>query len=204
MMVASQADGGNAVVKFSMNLPHGYRRDEVLRFHARDAEALAERVEGHRISKGVTVEGVPVRVEITLEESRAACRADADELLSRSGKAAIEGIAKSMLGLWIDPSEFERSVRRDVLLGKVVKRQIGLRIPQTATVFEAIAWAVMGQQISVQFALTLRRSFIELGAKRHSSGLWCHPDAKATLKISADDLGKRKFSRAKAETILRV
>jgi DNA-3-methyladenine glycosylase II len=84
-----------------------------------------------------------------------------------------------------------------------VQRQPGLRIVQSATVFEALTWAIIGQQINLPFAIALRRTFIMLAGRRHSSGLWCYPEAADAARVALDDFTTRKFSRAKAETLVR-
>ncbi|HEX5344124.1 MAG TPA: DNA-3-methyladenine glycosylase 2, partial [Duganella sp.] len=84
------------------------------------------------------------------------------------------------------------------------RKQPGLRIVQSATVFEALTWAIIGQQINLSFAIALRRTFILQAGRQHSSGLWCYPDAHAAAALTVDDLTSRKFSRAKAETVLRL
>jgi DNA-3-methyladenine glycosylase II len=75
---------------------------------------------------------------------------------------------------------------------------------QSATVFEALTWAIMGQQINLSFAIALRRSFIQVAGIAHSSGLLCYPEAQKVARIDIDALLSRKFSRAKAETLLRL
>jgi DNA-3-methyladenine glycosylase II len=71
-------------------------------------------------------------------------------------------------------------------------------------VFEALTWAIIGQQINLSFAIALRRSFILLAGRQHSSGLWCYPDAHSAAALPLDALTGHKFSRAKAETLLRL
>jgi DNA-3-methyladenine glycosylase II len=70
-------------------------------------------------------------------------------------------------------------------------------------VFEALTWAIIGQQINLPFAISLRRTFILQAGRQHSSGLWCYPEAADVARLSAEDLTSRKFSTAKAETLLR-
>jgi DNA-3-methyladenine glycosylase II len=109
-----------------------------------------------------------------------------------------------MLGLRIDPTPFEQAVRHDPLLGPVVARQPGLRVIQSATVFEALTWGVIGQQINLPFAISLRRTFIGQAGRPHSSGLWCYPEAADVARLDIEQLTSRKFSSAKAETLLRL
>ena len=42
------------------------------------------------------------------------------------------------------------------------------------------------------------------GGPPHSSGLWCYPEAADVAKLPVEDLTTRKFSRSKAETLVRL
>jgi DNA-3-methyladenine glycosylase II len=75
---------------------------------------------------------------------------------------------------------------------------------QSATIFEAMTWAIIGQQINLSFAIALRRTFIGLAGRAHPNGLWCYPEAADVARLELDQLTSRKFSRAKAETLLRL
>jgi DNA-3-methyladenine glycosylase II len=71
-------------------------------------------------------------------------------------------------------------------------------------VFEALTWAIIGQQINLPFAIALRRTFIQLAGRVHHAGLLCYPEAADVARLDLDQLTSRKFSRAKAETLLRL
>lgn len=191
-------------MKFSLKLPQSYRSREILAFHARDPEGLAEQVEEDHFRKGFVLNDIPVAIDIFLRSRKADCEVLADGILTATSSHALERIARNLLGLTIDPDPFEAITISDPLLGRLVAKQKGLRIPQTATPFEAITWAVIGQQINLPFAVALRRILIVLAGKQHSSGLWCYPDAAAVARLNPHDLGQRKFSRAKAETLVRL
>ena len=183
-------------------LPAGYRHADAFTFHGRDADALAEQVEPEagRIRKGVLLGGVPVMLDITLHADRAECSVASD---GAAPGAAVHDALVNMLGLRIDPAPFEAAVGDDALFGPVVARQPGLRVIQSATVFEALTWAIIGQQINLPFAIALRRTFIGLAGRAHSSGLWCYPEAGDVARLDLEQLTSRKFSGAKAETLLR-
>lgn len=190
---------------FSLELPAGYRVQDVLAFHSRDAESVAEQVQPDAIRKGMLLGGVPVLLSVALPS--AACEADIE--LPRARKvpaqlaAQIEAAARNILGLHIDPAPFVDFARGDALLGPLVARQPGLRIVQSATVFEALTWAIIGQQINLSFAIALRRTFILQAGRQHQAGLWCYPEAADVARLQVEDLTSRKFSRAKAETLIR-
>nr|WP_315253825.1 DNA-3-methyladenine glycosylase 2 [uncultured Duganella sp.] len=198
---------------YTLELPPDYRLDDVLAFHRRDTESIAEEVSAERLRKGVLLEGVPVLLDIALPpSSRAAAAAGAiasitahaDGTLSAAGQQQARDAVLNILGLRIDPAAFYAFVKKDQLFATLVRKQPGLRIVQSATVFEALTWAIIGQQINLSFAIALRRTFILQAGRQHSSGLWCYPDANTAAALSVDDLTTRKFSRAKADTLLRL
>jgi DNA-3-methyladenine glycosylase II len=193
-----------AAYELSLALPPGYRTQDLIAFHGRDLEGVAEQVAPGRIRKGVLLDGVPVLLDLALAPQAAICRVEADGALAGSTRARADEALLNILGLRIDPAPFEAFARTDPLLGPVVQRQPGLRIVQSATVFEALTWAIVGQQINLAFAIALRRTFILQAGRRHSSGLWCYPEAADVARLDAEVLTSRKFSRSKADTLLRL
>lgn len=188
----------------ALDLPAGYRTADVLAFHSRDAEGIAEQVSPDGLRKGVLLDGTPVLLEVDFGREAARCTVDADGDLSPALLAQARDALLNILGLRIDPAAFAEFARNDPALGPVVARQPGLRIVQSATVFEALTWAIIGQQINLPFAIALRRSFIQLAGRAHASGLWCYPEAADVARLALEDLTSRKFSRSKAETLLRL
>ena len=191
----------------TLPLPPRYRAREVLAFHGRDPEGLAERVEGNRLSKGVVLAGAPTVITLELMADRVRCRADAAGAAAAPAAALRRGLrtlAVRLLGLHMDPQPFEARWRRDPLIGPLVRRRRGLRIPLTASPFEALSWAVIGQQINLPFAIQLRRAVIRATDSRHPGGLWCCPEAAQIAQLDAGTLRALKFSGAKADTLLRV
>jgi DNA-3-methyladenine glycosylase II len=190
-------------IALSIALPADYRRQDVMSFHGRDAEGLAERIAGERIRKGVMIKGAPAVLEIDLgaQPGQALCTVDVD---GAPVEDQAHGMLLNVLGLRIDPAPFEAAVASDPLFAPLVARERGLRVIQSASVFEALSWAIIGQQINLGFAIALRRTFIGLAGRAHNSGLWCYPDAEDAARLDLDQLTSRKFSRAKAETLLRL
>jgi DNA-3-methyladenine glycosylase II len=189
------------VLQFDIALPKDYRLADMLAFHGRDQEGTAEQVTDNNLRKGVMLDGVPAVFDVRLASGVAHCRVEADGAMPAT---EAHEVVQSILGLRIDPAPFVKQVSKDAMLGPLVKRAPGLRIMQSATVFEALTWAIIGQQINLSFAIALRRTFILQAGNQHSSGLWCYPQADAVARLDVDDLTSRKFSRSKAETLLRL
>ncbi|MYN09453.1 DNA-3-methyladenine glycosylase family protein [Pseudoduganella aquatica] len=193
-------------MKHSIALPQGYRLHDVLAFHSRDAESVAEQISPERLRKGVVMDGVPLVIDIALggaDTGLAEYAVQAGVALPPALAEQARNAVLNVLGLRIDPQPFLDFAANDSLLGELSRRQPGLRIVQSATVFEALTWAIIGQQINLPFAISLRRTFILQAGVEHSSGLWCYPDAAGASRLQVGDLTSRKFSRAKAETLLR-
>ncbi len=185
-------------------LPPGYRVADVIAFHGRDAEGVAELVSPEGLRKGVLLDSVPTLLDIRFDGPHARCRIACDGPATPALVALVQDALLNVLGLRIDPAAFATFVHDDPMLGPVLARQPGLRIVQSATVFEALTWAIIGQQINLTFAIALRRTLIQLAGRPHSSGLWCYPEAQDVARLALEDLTSRKFSTAKAETVLRV
>ena len=106
-----------------------------------------------------------------------------------------------MLGLNQPVETFESKYTDHGQIRRLLAHSAGLRVPQTASPFEALSWAIIGQQVSVSAAVSIRRKFITAANIRHSSGLLCFPDAHAVLDMGEDVLRNSGFSRTKATAL---
>ena len=194
--------------ELTLELPPGYRQADALAFHARDGAGVAEQTSAEsspaRIRKGVLLCGIPVLLDIALHPAQAICSVQADGALPAGAMAMAEAALPGMLGLRIDPLPLAALAAGDALLAPLLRARPGLRIMQSASVFEALSWAIIGQQINLSFAIALRRTLILQAGRQHGSGLWCYPEALDVARLDPETLTSRKFSRAKADTLLRV
>ena len=189
---------------WSLPLPPGYRQADVLAFHGRDAQGVAEQVTPDGLRKGILQQGLPVLLEVDFTATQALCRAEIDGPVTEGMQDALHGVLINILGLRIAPEPFAQLVAGDPLMGPLARANGSLRIVQSATPFEALTWAIIGQQINLPFAIALRRTFILQAGRRHGGGLWCYPEARDVARLELEQLTDRKFSRAKAETLLRL
>ena len=192
------------LLHWTLPLPAGYRRDDVIAFHSRDGEAVAEQVTPTGLRKGILLRGSAVVLDVAFTDDAAVCRAEIDGSANGDLQTPLHGALLNILGLRIDPQPFAQLAAGDPLLAPLVRLNPGLRIVQSASPFEALTWAIIGQQINLSFAISLRRTFILQAGRRHGSGLWCYPEARDVARLSVEDLTSRKFSRAKADTVLRL
>ncbi|HEX3583844.1 MAG TPA: hypothetical protein VH087_18910 [Thermoanaerobaculia bacterium] len=175
---------------FRIPLPGDYTPRYALRYMSRDPESVSERGDARSFAKALLVDGKPVVVNVDFRDSHA-------RVSSAARRAAVEPAVLRLLGLPFDPAPFEAKHRR------LVGARRGMRVPQTATVFESIVWAICGQQVNLAFAYKLRRAVIELAGKR-VDGMYAHPHPPAVARLDYDDLTRRQFSRRKAEYLIDV
>ncbi|PHM54976.1 DNA-3-methyladenine glycosylase family protein [Xenorhabdus hominickii] len=185
-------------------LPSNYHTSGFLAFHQRDEMGISEIVQQNQIKKGIMWHDNPALLTITIEENRAKLQLDIDGDKSRYSHEALLDLVSHMLGLKQPVEKFETIYQDHPVIGELITRQKGLRIYQSATPFEALSWAIMGQQISLSAAISIRRRFIQAIGIQHSSELLCHPTYKQVIQCSEHDLRQCGFSVGKANALLSV
>ncbi|WP_343034917.1 DNA-3-methyladenine glycosylase 2 [Aromatoleum diolicum] len=176
--------------------------EDILAFHRRDTQMLAERVEAATLHKGLAWQGLPACLTIRFAARRAEAELAIDGAAGADATGALRRMVAHMLGLTQPVEVFEQAYHAHPQLGPLIARHPGLRVPQSATPFEALSWAVTGQQISIKAALSLRRKFIQAAGLQHSGGLWCYPDAERVAALSDAALRAAGFSQGKTQTLI--
>ncbi|MGZ5076068.1 MAG: DNA-3-methyladenine glycosylase family protein [Methylobacter sp.] len=194
----------HTVLTCALELPKHYRTGDILAFHKRDALAIAESVDDHSLRKGLVWNDQAACLTISFHQNSADAELIIDGMANANGADIFYGMVRRMLGLNQLVEDFEQIYRHHPQIGKLIAQQPGLRVPTTATVFEALSWAITAQQISVKAAISIRRKLIQTAGLLHSSGLFCYPDAKQLVRVSESDLRQIGFSKNKAQTLLTV
>ncbi len=90
-------------------------------------------------------------------------------------------------------------------LAPLVAGRLGLRIPQTPDLFDGLTWVIVGQQINLAFAYTLRRRLAEktgVPVAGGIGGLLAPPTAEGVANLTVEELAAVQFSRRKAEYLI--
>ncbi|MSP81705.1 MAG: DNA-3-methyladenine glycosylase 2 family protein [Alphaproteobacteria bacterium] len=183
-----------------IELPAGFLPGPVLRYHGRDPSGPTERVAGLELRKAILIGGAPHVLAIRLEGRSAALTCDPAP--GDAERGSVQAIARRLLGLHDEPPGLARLARHDRHVARLVRARPGLRIPLTATPFEALVWAILGQQINLAFAGTLRRRVIAACGRPHPSGMIAHPTPGAVAGLGGRDLIALQVSTAKARYLL--
>jgi len=180
---------------FTIALPEEFQRGAVLGYFGRDPESVCERVSGEELWISANFETGPGVVHLTFGQDDVLC-----EVTGGTGLEAHRGVVR-MLGLRQDPKSFEQLAAK---LGhaSLVEGRCGLRMPLTFSLYDAVVWSILGQQVNLAFAYTLRRRLTEKVGTRLTDRLVSPPLPSDVAKLTVDELLPLQFSRRKAEYLI--
>jgi 3-methyladenine DNA glycosylase/8-oxoguanine DNA glycosylase len=147
--------------RYALRYGGPFHVQETLRYLARDPGNLAERVSGATYRRFFPLGARQVALSLTLRPGR--CEVAVQGTLAPAQKLALHGRLVRFLGLEQPLAAFYRAVRDDAVMAPIVGSLRGARIQQVPSLWEALCWAIIGQQINLAFAYRLRNRFIALG-----------------------------------------
>lgn len=103
--------------------------------------------------------------------------------------------------------DFYEIARTDTILKRIVPKYNGLRIMGIPDLFEALAWAIIGQQINLTFAYTLKKRFVEQYGESYvveGYTYWLFPEHTKIASMEVDELRELQFTVRKAEYIIGI
>ena len=102
---------------------------------------------------------------------------------------------------------FYELLSKNVALKELPHLYFGARLVGIPNLFEALCWAIIGQQINLTFAYKLKRSLVEQYGEKEVVGnivYYLFPTPEVLAKLDRDELVGMKFSRQKIDYILNV
>lgn len=114
---------------------------------------------------------------------------------------------RDWLDLDTDLEAFYDMAKRDPLLQHAVREFYGLRSIGIPDFFEAICWGILGQQINLPFAYTLKRRFVEtfgVSVEWEGRKFWAFPRPETIADLTVEDLIPLQISRRKSEYLITV
>jgi DNA-3-methyladenine glycosylase II len=143
----------------------------------------------------------------TVEDPRISVKLESDRKISSNVKTQAKTLLTAILDVKFDPKPFYEQASNDEILKEITRRLNGLRIPSTATVFEALYDSIIEQQISLDVAHVLETKTVKtfgdtlkLDNRRYFA--YPTPDRLASAKIK--ELRNCGLSTRKAEYIIGI
>lgn len=189
-----------------IELPTEFKFEHTLAFLRRSPKELLHRVDGDRVIKAIEVNGKPVVFHLEAGDGKLMVTTRNGKL-SESDKATMITYVRDWFDLDTNLKPFYKMARKDDLLKPLVKTYHGYRIVGQPDLFESLVWAVLGQQINLGFAYTLKGRFVTSFGKQvqldgHPHFLFPTPDVVSEIK--PEQLLALQFSRQKAAYTINI
>ncbi|AWH89730.1 DNA-3-methyladenine glycosylase 2 family protein [Limnobaculum parvum] len=199
----------NSSSEFALKLPDDFTPDYAWRYHLRDKDSLSEHLDKTGFTKALWVNGYPVVIHLQIDGHTANCRWTLpEEFIANSEQPVgveIHRQVMRLLGLNTDVLGFRSNARQNKHMARLIESTSAIYVPMTANPFESLVWAIIGQQINLTFAATLRQALIKLaGPVIGQDGFRIHPSAKEISELEPHQLTDIRFSRSKAQYLIGV
>jgi DNA-3-methyladenine glycosylase II len=193
------------MTKIQLPVPDEFDYEMNFQFLERSPKELLHRLEEKSVMKLVKYEGEKILFSV-----KPATRKLVIEFLNGDPSVRAKSFVKQYVREWFDLENdlkpFYTLASSDKLLKDLVKKYFGYRIMGQPDLFESLVWAVLGQQINLQFAYTLKQRFVEHFGERlfwNEQSYFLFPSATLVAGLRDDMLLPLQFSRQKSKyTIL--
>ncbi|WNB91192.1 DNA-3-methyladenine glycosylase [Bacillus sp. NEB1478] len=187
-----------------INTPLDFNFMECLVFLGRSDKEILHQIESEILYKLIKVKNQLILLKIRASQNTLMIEFP-DRKPSEEDLEKVTAFVTEFFDLKRDISGFYEIALTDQVLKKAVNTYKGLRIIGIPDLFEALTWAIMGQQINLTFAYTLKSRFIEqYGEKLEFDGrtFWLYPPFEKIAALKVEDLRKFQFTTRKAEYVI--
>ena len=139
----------------------------------------------------------------SLEKPELSAELQGEGLTSDNVEVATDKVAW-ILGVGQELEPFYASAQGDPAMAAITQRFHGLHMPHTASVFEALVLAILGQQIATNVARIIRTLLIETYGPRQTidgETYYAFPRPETLAALRVEDLRGMKLSQRKAEYV---
>lgn len=183
----------------NLPVPQAFSFDECLIFLNRSPLECLHRVVGQTVIKALRVKDDNILFQLDFYKKQLRITF-LNGLPEEAQQLAVVTFVKEWLDVDRDLSRFYEICEKDPLLQGLPEAYYGLRLVAIPDLLESLSWAIIGQQINLRFAYTMKARLVELcGEKIHFEGqdYWVFPEAAQIARLSDEALREAQFSRQK-------
>lgn len=177
-----------------------FRFDLALLYLQRSPDEIIDLVRDGRHHRVITGAGSLALIAISLSNPGLL------EVRLLAGSAGPERIEEAVRGLYPLADQPIEHIHDEPLAVRLHDSFLGLPVVQTLTPWEALVWAILGQQINIAFAYRLKRAFVEHFGDRIAFAnkiYFGFPDPERVANLDHErDLLPLQFSRQKSRYII--
>jgi DNA-3-methyladenine glycosylase II len=191
-------------------LPEPFRYEQNLGYLSRSTNECLFYVDNSDIYKLLEIGDNRLIIAVNSEDNMQLCIRiipHADETLAPCIREDVAHYVWEWFDLGTDLTPFYELAKGDPLLSQVTQDFYGLRLMGIPDLFEAMSWGIIGQQINLTFAYTLKRRLVEaFGTRLDWNGrtYWAFPAPERIAGLAPEALTALQFKGKKAEYLIGV
>jgi len=193
--------------KIKIELPKTFDFNLCLTYLNQSSLEMLHEVGGGFVRKLVYFTGNPILLDIRQKDNKLVVENLNGGKLNVAWKHAIRNMVTDWFDLDRDIQPFYKMAANDTILNKVIKSHNGLRLMGIPDLFEALSWAILGQQINLTFAYKLKKRLVENYGKSFEykcTTYYAFPEARKIAALNTQDLRPYQISQRKAEYLIGI
>jgi DNA-3-methyladenine glycosylase II len=189
-------------------VPEAFSFDENLKYLSRSSNECLFKIKDERIYKALLMEKETFIIEVSGEHGDyITVRFLGNPSPPQSVREAAALYVHEWFDLGRDLHPFYELAKSDELLEKAVESFYGLRVMGIPDLFEALCWGILGQQINLTYAYTLKRRLVESFGRsvmHEGQAYWVFPNPEDIAKLTVADLDGLRMTVKKCEFLIGV
>lgn len=188
-----------------LDVPAEFNFDQILRFLSRNEKESLHKVKERSIFKVLLIDNSLVLFSISFD-SCLQISIHTDNVTEK----IIEEI-KKYVSDWFDLKanlkRFYEISKNDAVLANICQKYYGLRMIGMPDLFESLVWSIIGQQINLNFAYSLKERLVHnFGQKLiyNDETFYALPTPNKLANLTIEDFQPFQFSRSKAQYIINI
>jgi len=183
--------------------PHHFIFSESLYFLDRGYDDCLYEVDKESVKRAITIETKEYLIEVREEHKHLAIN-----ILNTDVTENHQEVIKQYVTEWFDLKRDLNGFYKIIDQSKLkntLKVYTGLRLVAIPDLFEALCWSIIGQQINLTFAYSLKRRLVELCNNEVSFNgktYYSFPSPIQIAKLTIETLREKQFSQRKAEYLI--
>jgi DNA-3-methyladenine glycosylase II len=195
--------------ELKLSLPEEFNFEENINYLARNSNECLFHIKNNRVYKAIPIGAETLIIEVSSEDGNYLIIRFLSESMQTTTAIHAEVVryVREWFDLDRDISPFYSMAMEDPLLGPAVDSFYGLRIIGIPDLFEALCWGILGQQINLSFAYTLKRRLVEkFGRSVVHDGItyWVFPLPEDIAGLQVEELESLRMTKKKSEYLIGV
>lgn len=190
---------------FELSTPTTFDFAQILRFLSRNEKECLHTIKNQEVFKVISLENSLVLFSISFDSCLQI------SIHSENQSQKIINFIKNYVSDWFDLEAnlplFYKTAQNDEVLASLCQKFHGLRMIGMPDLFESLVWSIIGQQINLNFAYSLKERLVQNFGQRiiyNDEIFYALPTPERLASLNIEDFQPLQFSRSKAQYILNV